>query len=95
MEVKPKIPWILRGRRLEIIRSISRTEGEDMDWVASSAGLSESGLAYHYRQLHKFGYVYKARFNHPEIWLTKKAWETLKQNPEPVDSEPNRTAGAH
>ena len=85
---KPKIPWICRGKRLEILRSLSRTEGEDLDWVAGNAGLSASGLAYHVRKLSKYGYIYRARFNHPEIWLTQKGWDTLKQHPE---TQPNQT----
>lgn len=82
----PKIPWICRGKRLAILRSLSHTQGENLDWVSNNAGLSQTGLNYHVRQLSKFGYVYRARFNHPEIWLTAKGWDTLKKYPEPQEA---------
>jgi DNA-binding MarR family transcriptional regulator len=84
MTQAPKTPWICRGKRLAILRSLSRTEGEAVDWVANNAGLSSTGLNYHVRQLAKHGYAYRAHFNHTEVWLTPKGWETLKNHPEPA-----------
>ena len=75
--------WLLRGpRRKECLQAISRTEGEDLDWVASQAGMSLSALRRHIRELKTRGYVYTAHFNHTEVWLTKKGWSAVKEIPE-------------
>jgi len=65
------LAWLKRGkRRIECLKAVARTEGENMEWVALQADVSECALRNHVAALKRHGYVYTARFKHLEVWLT-------------------------
>ena len=74
------LAWLKRGkRRLECLKAVARTEGENVDWVALQAGVSERALRHHVAALKRHGYVYTARFKYLEVWLTDKGRAAVKE----------------
>jgi hypothetical protein len=63
----------------ECLVHLSANQGDDPEFLAMELNISAATMRRYVWELKRRGYVYTARFQFTEVWLTKKGKEVILQ----------------